>query len=135
MHSRLGSLNRCALLAMLLAALFCGWACAQEASPVYSEEELILLPAVDEPQPAGDEAGLAEEIAALKERIEEDIIHRSNLHRISHGHNCARLYISRPHMSAFPPIALRGCRLSDVGVSVAHDFSEASVLSSPSSCR
>lgn len=71
MHSRLASLNRRALLAALLIALPGGWAHAQELSPVYSEEELILLPAVDEPLATSDEAGLAREIAELKERIDE----------------------------------------------------------------
>jgi phosphate-selective porin OprO/OprP len=46
-------------------------ACAQEASPIYTQEELILLPAVEEGESTTEEAGLAEEIAALRERIDE----------------------------------------------------------------
>lgn len=71
MLSRLGSLNHCAPLAALLVALSCGGVGAKETSPVYSEEELILLPAVDEPPSTSDDAGLVREIEVLKGRIDE----------------------------------------------------------------
>jgi phosphate-selective porin OprO/OprP len=71
MLSRLGRLNRCWQVAALIVALPWGFARAQESSPVYTQEELILLPGVEEVEPPNDEPGLADEIEALKERLEE----------------------------------------------------------------
>lgn len=71
MSSRFGKLNGTAIVVAFAVMLPWKMASAQESETIYTQEELLLLPPVEEAEPEIDAVSLAEEIAALKERIDE----------------------------------------------------------------